>query len=127
MSLEFDPLASLIVVSTRLCGPAAEAVAELALDTGSTFTVVHAEILNFIGCGPSEAAEKQQVLTGSKAEIAPQVFVGEIEALGQVKREFPVLCHCLPVGAEVDGVLGLDFFRGHRVLIDLRDGRVTVE
>jgi hypothetical protein len=38
-----------------------------------------------------------------------------------------VLCHTLPPSATVDGVLGLDFMRGSRLLVDLRIGEVTLE
>lgn len=53
--------------------------------------------------------------------------VEKIEALEQERRNFPILCHTLPPSATVDGVLGLDFFRGQRLVVDFRTGLVTVE
>lgn len=60
---------------------------------------------------------------------ATRTVVGwdRVEALGQERRDFPVLCHTLPPSATVDGVLGLDFFRGQRLMVDLRAGVVMVE
>ena len=38
-----------------------------------------------------------------------------------------VVCHNLPPSITVDGVLGLDFFRGRRLVIDLYEGIITLE
>lgn len=37
-------------------------------------------------------------------------------------ENFPMLCHTLPPSATVDGLLGLDFFRGERFILDLHKG-----
>lgn len=127
MSLRFDPTEGLIVVPTRLWGPAGDTVVRLALDTGATRTVVSWDVVVLVGYDPAATAERVQMTTGSGVEFVPRVFLEKIEALGQERRDFPVLCHTLPPSATVDGVLGLDFFRGRRLSIDLRTGVVTVE
>jgi len=50
--------------------------------------------------------------TGSGVEYAPLLLVRRVEALGQGRTDFPVVAHTLPPSASVDGLLGLDFFRG---------------
>jgi len=50
----------------------------------------------------------------------------KIEALGKIHEYFPLLCHTLPPTAGVDGLLGLDFFRGTYLSIDLVSGIVNV-
>jgi len=40
--------------------------------------------------------------------------------------DFGVLGHTLPPSAGVDGLLGLDFFRGQSLTGDFRVGRVSV-
>ncbi len=37
-----------------------------------------------------------------------------------------VLCHTLPPSATVDGLLGLDFFRGHQLTVDFQTGQITL-
>ncbi len=37
-----------------------------------------------------------------------------------------VSCHTLPPSAGVDGLLGLDFFRGERLTVDFRTGRLIL-
>ncbi|MCS7198363.1 MAG: aspartyl protease family protein [Candidatus Bipolaricaulota bacterium] len=127
MSLRFDPAEGLIVVPTRIFGPTGDTIVRLALDTGATRTVVSWEVVVLVGYDPAVASGRVQMTTGSGVEFVPQVFLEKIEALGQERRDFPVLCHTLPPSATVDGVLGLDFFRGQGLVIDLRAGVVTVE
>ena len=126
MSFQFDPQDGLIIVRAELWGPTSSVVLRLALDTGATSTVVNAGMLVAIGYDPALLPERVQVTTGSGVEFAPRVTLSKIAALGQERAKFPVLSHTLPPSAGVDGLLGLDFFRGQNLTVDFRDGRVTV-
>ena len=42
------------------------------------------------------------------------------------RTEFPVLGHTLPPSAGVDGLLGLDFFRGQSLTLNFRTGQATL-
>ena len=98
MSYRFDPREGLIVNPVRLFGPAGDAVVRLALDTRATDTLVNIEVLVYLGYDPATAPERLQVTTGSSVEFC----------------------------ARIDGLLGLDFFRGCYLGIDLRNGEITV-
>lgn len=102
-------------------------MARFALDTGATESVVNWDLMVLIGYDPAAVSERVQMTTGSGVEFAPEATVEKIEALGQEHRNFPMLCHTLPPSATVDGLLGLDFFRGHRLVVDFRAGLVIVE
>lgn len=119
MTLSFDPTAGLIVVPVRLTGPAGDCVAHLALDTGATRTLVNWSVAVLLGFDPAAAEERFQIVTGSGVEYSPQVTVDSIEALDVRLERFNVLCHTLPPGTTVDGVLGLDFLRDGRLIIDM--------
>ena len=127
MSFAFDPTEGLIVLPVRISGPNGGTAVNLALDTGATGSVVSWETIVFLGYDPAVAEKRVQITTGSGVEFVPKMEVRELEALGQVRRHFPVLCHTLPPSATVDGVLGLDFFRGQRLAIDFRAGLVIVD
>lgn len=45
MSHRFDAQEGLIIIPTRLFGPAGESIVRLALDTGATGTMVNTEVL----------------------------------------------------------------------------------
>lgn len=127
MNLPFDPEKGLIVVPTRIWGKSGDAIVQLALDTGATGSMVNWDILVFLGYDPAIVPERIQMTTGSGIEFVPRIVVQKIQALGQEHQNFPVLCHTLPPSSTVDGVLGLDFFRGKRLLLDFSSGMVTFE
>jgi hypothetical protein len=127
VNLPFDPEKGLIVVPTRIWGKSGDAIVQLALDTGATGSMVNWDILVFLGYDPAIVPERIQMTTGSGIEFVPRIVVQKIQALGQEHQNFPVLCHTLPPSSTVDGVLGLDFFRGKRLLLDFSSGMVTFE
>ena len=92
----------------------------LALDTGATGTLVNPGPLLTVGYDPALASERVQVTTGSGVEFVPRLGVLKISALTCVRENFPVLAHTLPPSATVDGLLGLDFFRGGRLELDFQ-------
>ena len=98
----------------------------LALDTGAARTMIHFAPLATIGYDPSLASERMQVTTGSGVEYAPHVPVERIKAMGQNRRDFPVLAHTLPPSASIDGLLGLEYMRGRMLNVDLRRGTVSL-
>ena len=126
MTFPFDPQQGLIVVPAELWGPSGSVVLRLALDTGATATLVNIAMLVGVGYDPALAPTRVQVTTGSGVEYVPRVTLSRIRALGQERVDFGVLGHTLPPSAGVDGLLGLDFFRGQSVTIDFRAGRVIL-
>ncbi|MCI0486489.1 MAG: retroviral-like aspartic protease family protein [Blastocatellia bacterium] len=127
MSLSFDPKKGLIVVPTRLFGPNGDVLLRLALDTGATASMVNWDVVVLVGYDPAIVPGRIPVTTGSSIEFVPRIIVEKIEALEQERLDFPVLCHTLPPSATVDGVLGLDYLRGQRLIVDFRAGLVTLE
>jgi hypothetical protein len=101
-------------------------VLRLALDTGATGTLINVGVLVSIGYDPSLAPDRQQVTTGSGVEFVPRISLSNVKALGEERNQFSVLCHTLPPSAGVDGLSGLDFFRGQVLTIDFRSGQISV-
>ena len=126
MSFPFDSQQGLIIVRAELWGPAGSIVLRLALDTGATGTVVNIGMLVTIGYDPALVPDCIQVTTGSGVEFVPRVTLDKITAMGQERTDFPVLGHTLPPSVGIDGLLGLDFFRGQSLTLDFRNGQVTL-
>ena len=126
MNFSFDPQRGLVVIQAELSGPNGSAVLSLALDTGATSTLVNQSRLMQLGYDPAAHSDRLQITTGSGVEFVPRITVGKLTALGQDRHDFPVLCHNLPPTASVDGLLGLDFLRGHELTIDFRDGQLRL-
>ena len=126
MTYGFNPSQGLIIVPVRLFGPAGDMIIRLALDTGATSTLINAEIMILLGYDPATAPDRIQVTTGSGVELCSRVTVQRPEALGKSINDFHVLSHTLPPTSQVDGLLGLDFFRGFQISIDFRSGAITI-
>jgi predicted aspartyl protease len=126
MTHGFNPSQGLIIVPVRLFGPAGDMIVRLALDTGATSTLINSEIMVLLGYDPAASPDRIQVTTGSRVELCPRVTVQSLEALGKSISNFPVLSHTLPPTSQVDGLLGLDFFRGFQIIIGFRNGAITI-
>jgi predicted aspartyl protease len=127
VKITFDPTQGLIVIPTRLHGLHTDTIVRLALDTGATSSMINWDVAVLLGYDPASVEERIEVTTGSGVEFAPRIVVKKIELLGKVIDDFPILCHTLPPTATVDGLLGLDFFRGVRLVVDLQAGIVTFD
>jgi len=127
MSEWFDPEGRAILVEARLTGPSGKGGFRLVLDTGATFTIISWRAAIALGYDPSAASEKQEITTASGVEHVPRIVVENVQALGLERPGFPVLCHTLPPSAGVDGLLGLDFLRGRRLVLDFRGGVLTLD
>jgi predicted aspartyl protease len=126
MSFQFEPEKGLIIVPTRILGPNGDTIVHLALDTGATSSLINWDVAMIIGYDPAIVKERIHMTTGSSVEFAPSITVRKIEALGVIKEHFRIVCHTLPPSAKVDGLLGLDFFRDTRLIIDFISGKIEV-
>jgi hypothetical protein len=122
----FDAQRGLVIVPVEILGPAGSAQLRLALDTGATTTLVRPVHLEALGYDTALSPDRVQMTTGSGVEFVMRLPVAQISALGQCRRDFAVLGHILPPSATVDGMLGLDFFRGSRLEIDFQNGFVRL-
>ena len=127
MNFSFDPQRGLIIVRAELTGPSGSGILQLALDTGATTTLINVAMLVAIGYDPALSSDRVQVTTGSGVEFAPRVELQRLTALGQERYGLQVLGHTLPPSSGVDGLLGLDFFRGLRLSVDFRAGQLRLD
>jgi hypothetical protein len=127
MKSKFDPTQGLIVIPTRLYGIQKDTIVRLVLDSGASGSMINWDIAVLLGYDPVSSKERIQVTTGSGVEFASRIFIRKIDALGRSMENFPMLCHTLPPSAMVDGILGFDFFRGERLIINFKKGIVTLD
>jgi hypothetical protein len=126
MSIRFEPRRGLIIVRAELWGPAGSTLLRMALDTGAMTTLINFDPLVMVGYDPAISRKRVELTTGSGIEFAPMLTVDRINALDQERMDYPIVCHTLPPSANIDGLLGLDFFRGQSLLIDFRSGEITL-
>lgn len=126
MTTSFDPTQGPIIIQVQIWGPTGNAVVNLALDTGATSTIIRTSVLQFVGYDPALATEHRRMTSVTGIEIMPRLAIDKIEALGQERLSFPVIAHTLPPTAPVDGLLGLDFLRSQRLVVDFRAGQIEL-
>ena len=127
MTFPLDPEGILIIVPTRVEGPAKEHILRFAIDTGATRSLISWDQAIGLGYDPATIPSQVEIFTASSVEYAPLVRTVRIEAMNHERRGLPIACHRLPEGVNIDGVLGLDFFRGRKLTLDFRVGLVTLE
>jgi predicted aspartyl protease len=99
---------------------------KLLIDTGSAYTILSQEILEFIGCSPACALRRQHIITGSGYEIVPVVLTAKFSCLGKTINNFAILGHTLPFGTYVDGLLGMDFLSRFDLEIRPKKGEIVI-
>ena len=98
----------------------------MALDTGTTLTVIPPEAAMNIGVNPTRSRQTTEMMTGSGIIICPIVRIPKFSCLGLTLRKFEVVCHDLPAKSPVEGLLGLNFLKNAKVLLDFRKHTVEV-
>ena len=127
MTVQFDPAEDVILVSATIQGPVRSTVILLVLDTGATLTVLTPRILEFVGYVAEDQPARIRITTGSGTEYGTRVIVRRIECLGMERIEMPIVCYDFPPSAGIQGVLGLDFLREHKLVIDMREGTLCLD
>ena len=127
MKFPFDPSHGLIVVRTRITGPAGDATAQLVLDTGAAKTMLPPGLLASVGIDVASAREFASIVTASHTISLPIIRVQSLEALGRVSKGLEVVCGELPRTARVEGVLGLDVLGSGSLFIDFARHTISLE
>ena len=126
MKYPFDPKAGIILVKTKVYGHRGDAIVNLALDTGATWTLVSWETAVLVGYDPASIQQRTAITTGSGIEYCPKLNLLRVEALGKSVSSLEVLCHTLPPTSRVDGLLGLNFLRHFKVALNFKQGYITI-
>ena len=118
----FSPATPYLLVRARVEGPAGARLVQALLDTGATTTTIRPSVLSVLGVDTGAATEHFEIASLSGIERPPVVTVTALTALGVEVRGMRVLAFELPGQAQFDAILGLDFMRGHRLVLDFREG-----
>ena len=124
----FDPRLNLIALDVLAEGVGERSVSlRMVLDTGASFTILSWSAAESLDYHPERRARRVQFTTGSGRGAAPVLTVKAIEAVGVRLTQVPVLCHDLPQGSLVDGLLGLSFLRHCHLAIDFPRGVLDLQ
>jgi predicted aspartyl protease len=127
MKFSFEPEYGLVYVRVKIVCGERDMILNLALDTGASATMISAKRLAEVGYDLDKPEDEIYIATGSGLIFVPKITIEKLMSLGETKANFTVIAHDLPPTASVDGVLGLDFLRGHVLNIDFKIGEITFE
>ena len=123
---ELEDNESLITVSCHLAGDDYD----LALDTGASNTIIDINALFAANYRIEDAIRIVEIETAGGVIEAYVFQILELKALGITWRHIEVLAYDFVnnnATSEIQGVLGLDFFKGYKFCIDMVDSEITVQ
>ena len=126
MTHPFDLRRSLVIVPVFLAGPRGGETFQFAIDTGSSRSAVSGLVLQQLGYVPSQATGRHPVRTAGGGLTVGSLHVQRLAAFGRAHADFPVLWLPLAPTSRIDGLLGLDFFRGLVLTLDFARGQIAL-
>jgi predicted aspartyl protease len=122
----FDPARDLIFVEAKLWGRNGDTSLSLALDTGSSETVVAPYIVDDLGYSPRDGDSMTTVRAAIGKEHGYTLRVAKFSALGFFAADFRVHVFDLAAGFGIDGLIGLSFLRRFNYEVRSAEGRIVV-
>ncbi len=126
--VSFNPTDELIVLRLTVGDINANNFRNLvvALDTGSSNTSIPTRIASDLGYDLSNPKQVILLTTGSGIVPAKIISVRKLTAIGESIENIDVVCHDLPFGSTIDGVLGLDFLSHFNLNISFSTGTIEL-
>ena len=126
MTSTFDPDGRAVLVGVTLVGPVRTAELTFALDTGATLSTVRPVYLTRIGCDLGRPVRRVRMRSATGTAMVDVYPLSGLSSCRHVRPKFPIGAHELSSGTTVDGLLGLDFFRGLVLTLDFAEGRISL-
>jgi len=122
---EFDPDEKLVRTWALLTRGQCSVQLSMAVDTGCSQTVLaEAAITTLTYDGPGTPVT---IVTGGGAITGSVLTVDKFSALGREVEHYEVQVCDLPAALGVDGLLGLDFFKGKLLTFDFANGYLRLD
>ena len=122
----FNPVGELIVLRLTVGGVDPDTFRNVfvALDTGASTTMIPTEVAVDLGYDLSNPNE--QMMTANGIVLANRIAVRKLTAIGETVENVDVVCHDLPEGSIIEGLLGLNFLRHFDVNISFSTGTIEL-
>jgi len=124
--IPLNPDAQRILLRAEVIGSRGSRTVPLILDTGASFTMLPYEVVAAIGCDPTKAIRRIEIMTASTIEVVPVVVIPTMAVLGHSIRKLEVICHTLPSISPAEGLLGLNFLKHLDLHLNFRSGALEL-
>jgi len=112
MVVRFRTIDGLVRVPVVLVAPRGRALLWFIVDPGTARTILAEEQAAHLGLTRDLSTRRSRVSSVLGAEEGYVVRLDRLHALGWERPDFEIACHRFSHGAEVEGLLGADFFAG---------------
>ena len=122
----FNSVGELIVIRLTVGGVDPDTFRNVfvALDTGASTTMIPTEVAVDLGYDLSNPNER--MMTANGIVLANRITVHKLTAIGETVENVDVVCHDLPEGSIIEGLLGLNFLRHFDVNISFSTGTIEL-
>lgn len=79
-----------------------------------------------IGMDPSKSNRHIEIATANGIIFAPVIIIPSVQCFGVQIKNSAVACHNLPSESPVEGLLGLDFLKAAKLVLDFDQNRVWI-
>ena len=124
--ISFNPTAKSIYLRLKVDSINADRTRDIlvALDTGASTTMIPTEVATDLGYDLSNPNE--QMMTASGIVLVKHITVCKLTAIGEMVENVDVVCHDLPEGSIIEGLLGLNFLRHFDLNISFSTGTIEL-
>ncbi|MDE0086324.1 MAG: retropepsin-like aspartic protease [Candidatus Poribacteria bacterium] len=126
--ISFNPIDELIVLRLTVGGINTDDFRNVivALDTGASNTSIPTKVALDLGYDLSNPKQVVLLTTGSGIVPAKIITARKLTAIGESVENIDVVCHDLPFGSTIDGVLGLNFLSHFDIKISFSTGIIEL-
>jgi clan AA aspartic protease (TIGR02281 family) len=118
-------LNTIFLLDVRLQGPSDFADVDMILDTDAAYCMISWNVASSLGYQPDKG-KTISILTANGYIQAPVVTLSKIIVHDVVVNSVPVICHDILGSVEVRGILGLNFLKHVRTVVDYRALRLEI-
>lgn len=123
---ELDTTHGIILCKAKLINRRRSIFLKLAIDTGASFTMISVEATLAIGIDPSKSVHHIEITTANGIVFVPIIKIPSFKCFGVELKNMEVICHNLPPQSPVEGLLGLNFLKKAKVIIDFSKKTIDV-
>lgn len=124
--MRLDPSEPAIVLQVEIIGESGTRLVDMALDTGASYLMVPWSVATALGYDPSASLQSIDLTTVSSVEVAPVIELRRVRVLGAEASNVEAVCHDLPPGTRVEGLLGLSFLKHFDVDLHFKRGVLEI-
>ncbi len=121
---KLDTTEGIILCKAKLTHKKQSIFIKLAVDTGASFVMISAE--SAIGIDPSKSMRHIEITTANGVVFVPVVKIPSFKCFGIELKNIEAVCHNLPPESCVEGLLGLNFLKRAKVILDFSKNIIEV-